>query len=101
MASKSPTKTKKEQNGATVGFKQKLWQADYVLAIPPFNDSDWRGELLKDDKHWVCCALPAGNANDAWGQHFIHHLAPHGMAGFVLAITAFLNHSFCISAYEV
>ena len=60
-------------------------KADYVLANPPFNDSDWRGELLKDDKRWVYGAPPAGNANYAWVQHFIHHLAPTGLAGFVLA----------------
>ena len=53
-------------------------KADYVLANPPFNDSDWRGELLKDDKRWVYGAPPAGNANYAWVQHFIHHLAPTG-----------------------
>src|SRR6059058_3715874 len=60
-------------------------KADYVLANPPFNDSDWRGELLKDDKRWVYGAPPAGNANYAWVQHFIYHLAPTGLAGFVLA----------------
>ena len=60
-------------------------KADYVLANPPFNDSDWRGELLKDDKRWVYGVPPAGNANFAWVQHFIHHLAPTGIAGFVLA----------------
>ncbi len=60
-------------------------KADYVLANPPFNDSDWRGELLKDDKRWVYGVPPAGNANFAWVQHFIHHLAPAGTAGFVLA----------------
>mgnify|MGYP000380342761 CR=1 FL=1 len=60
-------------------------KADYVLANPPFNDSDWRGELLKDDKRWVYGVPPAGNANFAWVQHFIHHLSPTGMAGFVLA----------------
>ncbi len=60
-------------------------KADYVLANPPFNDSDWRGELLKDDKRWVYGKPPAGNANYAWVQHFIHHLAPTGLAGFVLA----------------
>jgi type I restriction enzyme M protein len=60
-------------------------KADYVLANPPFNDSDWRGELLKDDKRWVYGVPPAGNANFAWVQHFIHHLAPTGLAGFVLA----------------
>lgn len=60
-------------------------KADYVLANPPFNDSDWRGELLKDDKRWVYGVPPASNANYAWVQHFIHHLAPTGLAGFVLA----------------
>jgi type I restriction enzyme M protein len=60
-------------------------KADYVLANPPFNDSDWRGEMLKDDKRWKYGVPPAGNANYAWVQHFIHHLAPTGMAGFVLA----------------
>jgi type I restriction enzyme M protein len=60
-------------------------KADYVLANPPFNDSDWRGELLKDDKRWAYGVPPAGNANYAWVQHFIHHLAPTGLAGFVLA----------------
>jgi type I restriction enzyme M protein len=60
-------------------------KADYVLANPPFNDSDWRGELLKDDQRWVYGTPPAGNANYAWVQHFLHHLAPTGLAGFVLA----------------
>jgi type I restriction enzyme M protein len=60
-------------------------KADYVLANPPFNDSDWRGELLKDDKRWVYGKPPASNANYAWVQHFIYHLAPTGLAGFVLA----------------
>lgn len=60
-------------------------KADYVLANPPFNDSDWRGELLKGDKRWVYGVPPAGNANYAWVQHFIYHLAPTGLAGFVLA----------------
>lgn len=60
-------------------------KADYVLANPPFNDSDWRGDLLKDDKRWAYGKPPAGNANYAWVQHFLHHLAPTGIAGFVLA----------------
>src|SRR5213594_378413 len=60
-------------------------KADYVLANPPFNDSDWRGELLKDDRRWVYGIPPASNANFAWVQHFIYHLAPNGLAGFVLA----------------
>src|SRR5437016_10911813 len=60
-------------------------KADYVLANPPFNDSDWRGGLLKDDKRWVYGVPPAGNANFAWVQHIVHHLSPTGLAGFVLA----------------
>ena len=60
-------------------------KADYVLANPPFNDSDWGGERLKDDKRWKFGIPPAGTANFAWVQHFIYHLAPTGLAGFVLA----------------
>ena len=60
-------------------------KADYVLANPPFNDSDWRGDLLKDDQRWVYGVPPAGNANYAWVQHFLYHLVPTGLAGFVLA----------------
>jgi len=60
-------------------------KADYVLSNPPFNDSDWRGDLLRDDKRWVYGAPPTGNANFAWVQHYIYHLAPTGLAGFVLA----------------
>ena len=56
-----------------------------MLGNPPFNDSDWRGELLKGDKRWLYGNPPAGNANYAWVQHFISHLAPTGLAGFVLA----------------
>ena len=60
--------------------------ADFVLANPPFNDGDWGGERLqKKGKRWDFGTPPAGNANFAWVQHFIHHLAPHGVAGFVLA----------------
>ena len=58
-------------------------RADYVIANPPFNDSDWFRK--DDDVRWQFGVPPKGNANFAWVQHFIHHLAPHGMAGFVLA----------------
>ncbi|MGO9208413.1 MAG: N-6 DNA methylase, partial [Candidatus Limnocylindrales bacterium] len=60
-------------------------RADFLLANPPFNDSDWDGELLKNDPRWVYGVPPATNANYAWVQHFIYHLAPDGIAGFVLA----------------
>ena len=60
-------------------------KADYILANPPFNISDWNGEQLREDKRWVHGTPPAGNANFAWVQHFLHHLSPRGIAGFVLA----------------
>jgi type I restriction enzyme M protein len=60
-------------------------KADFVLANPPFNDSDWKGELLRDDARWKYGVPPVNNGNFAWVQHFIHHLAPRGIAGFVLA----------------
>jgi type I restriction enzyme M protein len=60
-------------------------KADYILANPPFNSSDWGGERLREDIRWKFGAPPVGNANFAWVQHFIHHLAPNGIAGFVLA----------------
>ena len=60
-------------------------RADYILANPPFNISDWGGDLLRDDKRWQYGAPPTGNANFAWVQHMVHHLAPYGIAGFVLA----------------
>ncbi|MGI8424100.1 MAG: type I restriction-modification system subunit M, partial [Chloroflexota bacterium] len=60
-------------------------KADFILANPPFNISDWGGERLRDDKRWQYGVPPAGNANYAWVQHMVHHLAPAGVAGFVLA----------------
>jgi type I restriction enzyme M protein len=58
-------------------------RADYVIANPPFNDSDWFRK--DDDVRWQYGVPPKGNANFAWVQHFVHHLAPNGVAGFVLA----------------
>lgn len=60
-------------------------KADFVIANPPFNDSDWGGDLLQDDVRWKFGTPPKGNGNFAWVQHFIHHLSPTGTAGFVLA----------------
>jgi type I restriction enzyme M protein len=60
-------------------------KADIVLANPPFNISDWGAEHLQDDKRWKWGTPPDGNANYAWISHFLHHLAPKGMAGFVMA----------------
>ncbi len=60
-------------------------KADFVIANPPFNDSDWSGELMRNDGRWKYGVPPVGNANYAWIQHFIYHLGPDGKAGFVLA----------------
>jgi len=60
-------------------------KADYILANPPFNMSDWGGERLTDDPRWKYGVPPVNNANYAWIQHFIYHLAPNGIAGFVMA----------------
>jgi type I restriction enzyme M protein len=60
-------------------------KADYILANPPFNVSDWGGEQLREDKRWKYGVPPTGNANFAWVQHIAHHLSPTGLAGFVLA----------------
>ena len=60
-------------------------KADFILANPPFNVSDWGGGRLAEDRRWRYGAPPKGNANFAWVQHIVHHLAPAGVAGFVLA----------------
>lgn len=60
-------------------------KADYIIANPPFNVSDWGGDLMRTDGRWQYGTPPTGNANFAWMQHFIYHLAPNGQAGVVLA----------------
>lgn len=60
-------------------------KADFILANPPFNISDWGGDRLKEDSRWKFGTPPTGNANFAWVQHMVHHLSPKGVAGFVLA----------------
>ena len=60
-------------------------KADFILANPPFNVKDWGGDRLADDQRWQYGIPPKGNANFAWVQHIVHHLAPTGTAGFVLA----------------
>ncbi|MCM3360367.1 class I SAM-dependent DNA methyltransferase [Niallia sp. MER TA 168] len=65
--------------------QHKTLKADYILANPPFNISDWGGEQLTDDVRWKFGTPPAGNANYAWLQHMVYHLAPNGTAGIVLA----------------
>jgi len=60
-------------------------KADFILANPPFNVSDWGGKQLREDARWTHGVPPAGNANFAWVQHIVHRLAPGGVAGFVLS----------------
>ena len=79
------SQVKWNNEGSFLNDLHKDLKADYVLANPPFNDSDWSGELLRNDARWIYGVPPKGNANYAWIQHFIYHLAPHGIAGFVLA----------------
>jgi len=75
--------------GSFLNDMHKDMKADYIIANPPFNDSDWSGELLRDDARWSVLGKklppPPANANYAWIQHFLYHLAPTGQAGFVLA----------------
>lgn len=75
--------------GSFLNDAHKDVKADYIIANPPFNDSDWSGELLRDDARWKVLGEtlvpPPGNANYAWIQHFLYHLAPTGQAGFVLS----------------
>lgn len=75
--------------GSFLNDAHKDLKADYIIANPPFNDSDWSGDLLQNDARWSVLGQklppPPNNANYAWIQHFLYHLAPTGMAGFVLA----------------
>jgi type I restriction enzyme M protein len=73
------------EQGSFHGDAFKDLRADFVLANPPFNDSDWGGDRLREDVRWKYGVPPESNANFAWVQHFIYHLAPSGIAGFLLA----------------
>jgi type I restriction enzyme M protein len=75
----------KDEFAAQRGSDGAPMKADFILANPPFNISDWGGERLREDVRWAFGAPPVGNANYAWLQHIFHHLAPHGFAGVVLA----------------
>jgi type I restriction enzyme M protein len=79
------SQVKWNNEGSFLNDAHKDLKADYVIANPPFNDSDWSGEQLRGDGRWKYGIPPAGNANFAWLQHFIFHLAPNGIAGVVLA----------------
>ena len=79
------SQVKWNNEGSFLNNAHKDLKADYVIANPPFNDSDWSGDLLRKDGRWKHGIPPTGNANYAWIQHFIYHLSPSGQAGFVLA----------------
>jgi len=79
------SQVKWNNEGSFLNDSHKDLKADFVIANPPFNDSDWSGDLLRKDGRWKYGIPPAGNANYAWIQHFLYHLSPSGQAGFVLA----------------
>jgi len=79
------SQVKWNNEGSFLNDAHKDLKADFVIANPPFNDSDWSGELLRSDGRWQYGTPPSGSANFAWLQHFIYHLSPTGKAGIVLA----------------
>ena len=79
------SQVKWNNEGSFLNNAHKDLKTDYIIANPPFNVSDWSGDLLRKDGRWQYGTPPTGNANYAWIQHFIYHLAPSGQAGFVLA----------------
>lgn len=79
------SQVKWNNEGSFLNDAHKDLKADYIIANPPFNVSDWGGDLLRKDGRWQYGIPPVGNANYAWIQHFLYHLAPNGQAGFVLA----------------
>jgi len=79
------SQVKWNNEGSFLNDAHKDLKADYIIANPPFNVSDWGGDLLRTDGRWQYGVPPVGNANYAWIQHFLYHLGPNGQAGFVLA----------------
>lgn len=79
------SQVKWNNEGSFLNDAHKDLKADYIIANPPFNVSDWGGDMLRNDGRWQYGTPPAGNANFAWMQHFIYHLCPTGQAGIVLA----------------
>jgi type I restriction enzyme M protein len=79
------SQVKWNNEGSFLNDAHKDLKADYIIANPPFNVSDWSGDLMRKDGRWQYGIPPTGNANFAWIQHFLYHLAPNGQAGFVLA----------------
>lgn len=87
------SQVKWNNEGSFLNDAHKDLKADYIIANPPFNVSDWSGDLLRTDGRWKYGTPPMGNANYAWIQHFLYHLAPNGQAGFVLAKGALTSKS--------
>lgn len=87
------SQVKWNNEGSFLNDAHKDLKADFIIANPPFNVSDWSGELLRGDGRWQYGTPPAGNANFAWLQHFIYHLAPNGLAGVVLSKGALTSKS--------
>jgi len=79
------SQVKWNNEGSFLNDAHKDLKADYIIANPPFNVSDWGGELMRTDGRWQYGVPPTGNANFGWMQHFVYHLAPTGQAGVVLA----------------
>ncbi|HTN37535.1 MAG TPA: class I SAM-dependent DNA methyltransferase, partial [Arachidicoccus sp.] len=79
------SQVKWNNEGSFLNDAHKDLKADYIIANPPFNVSDWGGDLMRKDGRWQFGVPPTGNANFAWLQHFIYHLAPSGQAGVVLS----------------
>lgn len=79
------SQVKWNNEGSFLNDAHKDLKADYIIANPPFNVSDWGGDLMRTDGRWQYGTPPTGNANFAWMQHFIYHLSPNGQAGVVLA----------------
>ena len=87
------SQVKWNNEGSFLNDAHKDLKADYIIANPPFNVSDWSGDLLRKDGRWKYGIPPSGNANYAWIQHFIYHLAPNGQAGFILSKGALTTQS--------
>lgn len=87
------SQVKWNSEGSFLNDAHKDIRADYILANPPFNDSDWSGDQLRKDARWQYGVPPVSNANFAWLQHFVFHLAPAGQAGIVLAKGALTSKS--------
>ena len=87
------SQVKWNNEGSFLNDVHKDLKADFVIANPPFNDSDWSSDLLRKDGRWKYGVPPTGNANYAWIQHFLYHLSPSGQTGFVLAKGALTSKS--------